>query len=117
MRYTFIAARDLYEPPRGYITGTVETGQGFEGKSDILRLNEKIDNAEKCGYILDFGDRVEVRFVSGWGARNATLYLQPFPLSQGIRPDNGRPIDMSGWMLGPCRTFHLKLKVADDGTA
>ena len=114
MRYTFTAAEDNHEPTRGYLHGTLETA--CCGLSDVLSFYEIPKEARKAIYVLDFGNRVEVRYVTGWN--HGDIFLQPFPLSQGTRPDNGRPVDMSGWMLGPRRAFHLKLKeVPNDGAA
>lgn len=112
MKYTFTTRRDNYEVPRGYIRGRVSTEFGPDKKTDVLSFEGMAwpKGAEKALYLLDFGTRVEIRYVTGWNETNSCLYLQPFPLSVGTRPDNGRPIDMSGWMLGPRVTFHLKLK-------
>ena len=114
MRYTFTAAADNYEVPRGYLRGSVETEQGHEGKSSVLIFESAPKDACKALYVLDFGTHVEVRYVAGWQPKGYRIFLQPFPLSEGTRPDNGRPIDMSGWLLGPRRAFHLKLKEASE---
>jgi len=111
MKYRFTALADNYDVPRGYLRGTVETGQGFDGKSDVVTFEAPPKDSNQAVYVLDFGDRVEVRWVAGWATENLErVYLQAFPLSVGTRPDNGRPVDMSTWMLGPRRAFHLKLK-------
>lgn len=114
MKYTFTAVADNYEVPRGHLYGTLVTDQGYNGRSDILTFDSAVKDAHKAIYVLDFGTRVEVRYVAGWNGngegKTYRIFLQPFPLSEGTRPDNGRPIDMSGWMLGPRKAFHLKLK-------
>jgi hypothetical protein len=109
MLYTFTAAADNYEPvPRNYLRGTLETFHRSAHKSDVLLIDNPPNDAHKAIYVLDFGAGVKVRYVAGWNGEK--FFLQPFPLSVGTRPDNGRPVDMSGWMLGPRRAFHLKLK-------
>lgn len=113
MKYTFTAVADNYEVPRGHLYGTLVTDQGYDGKSDVLIFEGTVKDAHKAIYVLDFGTRVEVRYVAGWngngGGKADRIFLQPFPLSVGTRSD-GRPIDMSGWTLGPRRAYHLKLK-------
>jgi hypothetical protein len=112
MKYNFTALADNYDVPRGYLRGMVDTEQGYDRKSDVLAFEAAPKDAHHAVYVLDFGDRVEVRYVSGWQPKGNLIYLQPFPLSVGTRPDNGRPIDMSTWMHKPRRAFHLKLKEA-----
>lgn len=114
MKYTFRALADNYATPRGFLRGTVETGQGADGRSDILVFEAIPRHACDALYILDFGDRVEVRYVAGWqpwdgDRRPADIWLQEFPLSVGTRPDNGRAVFADGWMFGPRRAYHLKL--------
>lgn len=110
MKYKFTALADNYDVPRGYLRGTLETGQGYDGKSDVVTFEGTPKDAHHAVYVLDFGDRVEVRYVTGWQPNGNRIYLQPFPLNGVIHEGNGRPINMSGWMLGPRRAFHLKLK-------
>lgn len=111
MRYSFTAARDNYEPvPRGYLYGTLATGKGYDGKSYVLEFASTPKDAHRAVYVLDYGTHVEVRWTAGWSGTRDEFYLQSFPLSKGNRPDNGRPIDMSGWMLGPRTVYHLKLR-------
>ena len=113
MKYTFKAVADNYEVPRSHLYGTLVTDPGYDGKSDILTFEGTVKDAHKAIYVLDFGTRVEVRYVAGWNGngegKTYLIFLKPFPLSVGTRSD-GRPIDMSGWMLGPRKAFHLKLK-------
>jgi hypothetical protein len=65
----------------------------------------------KAMYLLDDGQNVRTFYVAGWNADKQLTYLMihPFPLSVGTRPDNGLPIDMSTWQLGPRRAYHLKV--------
>lgn len=109
MQYTFTARADNYTVPRGQLYGTVTLRQGHDGKSDVLSFDAVPKDAHKAVYVLDYGTHVEVRYVAGWSGNGRDIFLQPFPLSMGARPD-GRPIDMSGWMLGPSRVFHLKMR-------
>jgi hypothetical protein len=39
--------------------------------------------------------------------------LHPFPRSEGRRQDNGRPVDMTGWRLGPQRCYHFEVTDVD----
>lgn len=110
MRYTFTAHADNYEVPRGYLRGTLLTDQGHDGKSVVLEFESAPKDAHRAVYVLDYGTRVEVRWTAGWSGTRGEFYLQSFPLNEGNRPDNGRPIDMSGWMLGPRTVYHLKLR-------
>lgn len=112
MKYTFTAAADNYDVPRGYLYGTLETGHGIDKTYDVLTFEAAPKDASHAIYVLDYGTSVEARWVAGWASEDLSrIYLQPFPLSVGTRPD-GRPIDMSTWMLGPQRAFHLKLTEA-----
>lgn len=67
---------------------------------------------EKAIYLYDDGHAVLPYYVAFHGLRLDApapyVGLHPFPLSEGWRPD-GRPIDMSGWQLGPARAYHLKV--------
>lgn len=114
MQYTFRAAVDNYEPTRNQIFGRLATQLGPDKKSDVLSFDSMAwpKDAHKALYVLDFGTHVEVRYVTGWNETSGCIFLQLFPLSVGTWQSDGRPVDMSGWMLGPRRTYHLKLKEA-----
>jgi hypothetical protein len=58
-------------------------------------------------HTFDDGHDVTPLYVTGW-QEDGNTFLRRFPLSEGTRPDNGRPVDMSGWALGPRRAYHLK---------
>lgn len=110
MQYEFRARADNYEVPRGHLSGTLTTGQGYNGKTDILYFDNLPKDAHEAIYVLDFGTHVEVCYTSGWNTKSLkSIFIQPFPLNRETSPD-GRPIDMSNWMLGPRRAFHLKLR-------
>lgn len=109
-RYRFMALADNYGVPRGYLRGTLTTHQGFDESAYVVSFEGVPKSAHHATYVLDFGTSVEVRWVAGWASEDLNqIFLQPFPLNGGTRPDNGRPIDMSMWMLGPRTAFHLKL--------
>lgn len=77
---------------------------------------------EGSGIILDSGTEISAWWAGGYHDHPSSTYrdtenmdgwpyvlFHEFPLSVGIRPDNGRPVDMSSWMLGPRTFYHLKL--------
>lgn len=83
-----------------------------------------LGNAIKSIALFDDGTSVAPYYCKGWnpyetdlqrtgeyhfGATGPYVLWDVFPLSQGIRPDNGRPVDMSNWMLGPRRAYHFKV--------
>ena len=63
VKYTFTALADNYEVPRGHLRGTLVTGQGHDGKSDVLTFEGIPVGAANAVYVLDYGTRVEVRYV------------------------------------------------------
>lgn len=120
MLYTFTAAADNYEPaPRNYLSGTLavyempaeQTGRTL---ARVLCFSSDVPKqAHHAIYLLDDGSSVTAYYVAGWRPDLSEIYLQTFPLNDGtIRPDNGRPVDFSGWLLGPRTAFHLKLSAA-----
>ena len=123
--YRCAIALDNYEPPRRFdVAYVIEmTANDPSNKSGRLRyildlsMGGAFKDATSSLYILDFGGRVLPLWVSGWNSAGERIFLEEFPLSGG-RADDGRLIDMSGWMLGPRRTYHLKArKFCVDGIA
>lgn len=77
---------------------------------------------EKSVIVTDDGKSVTPWWAGGYHRHPSSTYsdqenqdgfpyvlFHEFPLSQGIRPGTGRPADMSSWMLGPRKFYHLKV--------
>lgn len=65
--------------------------------------------ASSAMYVVDDGTKVRPFYVAGWQP-GGDVYLHPFPTADGaIRPDNGRPVDYSTWIVTPRRAYHIKL--------
>lgn len=111
-QFTYRALLDNYDPPR---TDTIGLGWRYDmtplgrGKGIVLNDGSDFRDADDGVWLLDDGKSVDVYYTAGWHPRHRYLIIHPFPLSVGTRPDNGRDIDMSGWLLGPRRAFHLKV--------
>lgn len=94
----------------------VETVNAVDTDTLVILHDGDIPSAENAHYIIDDGLTVTVRYVAGWNASQLAVYLAPFPVnidSEGnviTRPDNGLPVDYSGWMLNPRRAYHVKLR-------
>jgi hypothetical protein len=74
----------------------------------------------KSIYLLDDSRTVTPYYVAGWsidvakevsGVGKGSIRLHPFPTNPDgkTRPDNGRVINYDTWMLGPRRSYHLKV--------
>lgn len=104
---------DNYDPPREFAAGVADW---YDARDDhprtptiVLRNAGDLKAALRAVYLIDTGSSVTAWYTAGWNAQQTDIYLQPFPLSVGTRPDNGRPVDMSGWALGPRLSYHLKV--------
>lgn len=113
---------DNHEPPREF---TSLTGYRYQvakelGSHDaiVLVVGDELRDFANVLYLIDNNHGVEAFYVAGYagplgtGARGQdpqTVVLHPFPRSEGVRKDNGRPVDMSGWQLGPRRAYHCKV--------
>jgi hypothetical protein len=123
VRYT--VALDNYEPvPRRTETGDlVEYDDNSEtsGQPRYFRTLAGTSFAEQSVYIIDDG-RVARPYYGGSfnlgkpsplypEGREPVELLYPFPVNPGgrRRPDNGREIDFTTWMLGPRKCYHLKI--------
>lgn len=123
-------AMDNYELPRLIITGYAVrysvhvhgTVYGIYMPCDDAN-GIPLGNALNANALFDSGQDVSAYYCAGWNpydserARDPALHFgstgpsvlwHPFPLSAGTRPD-GRPVDMSSWMLGPRKTYHFKV--------
>lgn len=113
----FRCALDNYEPPRRYGSGTLQEWTAPDGEI-TYRITDPM--ARKEGhtslYLMDDGKTVRPYYVAGWSQKSGMITLHPMPTdyhpdgARKIRPDNGRPVDMSGWMLGPRTFLHLKIR-------
>jgi len=100
---------DNYDPPRETraLSATVYAATDVHPETVALDASSLRDST-RAVYLLDDGATVRPHYVAGWD-KAGMLWLQPFPLSQGTRPDNGRPVDMSSWAIGPRRCYHVKI--------
>lgn len=111
-------ALDNYEPcPRAY-------GRGYGirfwhqlpevdsvGRDALVLFGvEQLRDAYRSVYVIDDGSTAVPMYVAGWNPSSETvrIHLHAYPLSVGTSPD-GRPIDMSGQVFGPRRSYHLKI--------
>jgi len=132
-------ALDNHEPTREYAgghavmySGTLVRGDGSRAEYPTAGIYMPCDdasalplgNAVKAIALFDDGQAVVPHYCAGWnpydtdqrrdgefrfGATGPYVLWHAFPLSRGARPDNGRPVDMSSWMLGPRRAYHFKV--------
>jgi hypothetical protein len=112
--FTFAAALDNYAPVhRSQANGSGEVWTMHDGRERlaIVDAEDLFKDAFKALYLLDDGSTVTPYYVAGYNpvARPGVVFLQTFPVNGGIREDNGRPANFDTWMLGPARTYHLKI--------
>lgn len=109
---------DNHEPPRRTHRGVLtewERPETLRENTMVLEPHSpfhKIHTLASGGisFVLDDGDVATPYYVSGWQPLDLTMFLQPFPTNpdKRTRPD-GRPIEYSTWVLGPRKTYHLKI--------
>lgn len=108
--YLYRAALDNHTPARREARGELFTYTKPTTTNGILLLDRsQFRDNEQAIFLIDNGSDVKPYHSASWHPDHEHLVLHQFPLSQGIRPDNGRPIDMRNWMLGPRRCYHLKI--------
>lgn len=103
---------DNHEPNRAHAGGygvryTRQDGTpGF-----VFRPGAAVTGARRAVYVLDDGKTAVPYYVCGWQRDQGGVWVQPFPTNPDgkRRADNGEVIDYSGWALGPCRMYHLKI--------
>jgi hypothetical protein len=83
-----------------------------------LKGTHGLPDWQKSLFILDNGTTARIMYVAGWKSYGDhgeldVAWLQDLPMNGGNRPDNGRQVDMSGWELGPKKTYHLKVTQSD----
>jgi hypothetical protein len=120
--YTYVAAMDNHDPARHMQSGTVEEWEWPDDESLSYRIPDGVSVFVKADsniiFLLDDGRTVRALYVAGWSGAEDRLFLRPMPVginddgTPRLRADNGRPVDYSTWMLGPRRTYHLKITEA-----
>lgn len=120
--YTYVTAMDNHDPARHMQTGTVEEWEWSDDGSRSYRIPDGVSVFVKADsniiFLLDDGRTVRALYVAGWSGAEDRLFLRPMPVginddgTPRLRADNGRPVDYSTWMLGPRRTYHLKITEA-----
>lgn len=105
---------DNYSPARNYGAGLAAVYAATDdgtGRPETITLDPSgMPLGTDDVYLMDDGATVRPFYVAGWRKDAPELYLQPFPVDGGTRADNGRPVDMSGWQLGPRKAWHLKVR-------
>lgn len=98
---------------RGAITtaGTVTEypATDVQAVTYVIAGAEPLKDASRSVFLLDDGATVAPTYIAGYRQDSTELYVQPFPLNGGTRPDNGRPVDFTSWALSPRRAYHLKV--------
>jgi len=120
---SYTVALDNHDPARNIAQGRLVEYDEPGETSGQPRYMRAADGGIPAGSILIIDDGLTARPYWGGGGNAgepAPLYpegsaprelLYPFPVNpEGkARPDNGRVIDYTGWMLGPRRAYHLKI--------
>jgi hypothetical protein len=120
-RYAVRTVTDNYEPTRGEAWVSADLWEGEDNHRDpesftvVLISPEAIRAATRAVYVWDDGARVVPLYVAGYQPDATLVYLVPYPVADGReRPDSGRPVDFSSWVLGPRRSYHLKARAVDE---
>lgn len=119
-KFTYIVAMDNYEPTREFSSGSIglwgdPENPGTEATYVLENPNPWMEDSmlpeSNIGFILDNGKESIPTYVAGFNPNHGTMFLKPIPVNpeNRTRPDNGRVIDFSTWMLGPRKTYHLKI--------
>src|SRR5215471_16787341 len=123
---SYRAALDNYEPvPRRTETGRLVAYDDPEleisGQVRFMRATDRSDIPAGSVFIIDDGLTARPYYGGSYGeGKPSPLYpegrepyeiLYPFPVNPDgrTRPDNGRVIDFSGWVLGPRKAYLLKI--------
>ena len=119
--FSATVALDNHTPTRNVanVAATIHAADPDSGRPQTVRLAAHgLKDMHRAVYLLDDGQTIRPHYVAGWANTDPrsdvtttldVVYLHPFPTSTGTRPDNGRPVDMSTWALGPRRAYHVKL--------
>lgn len=111
--YLYRADLDNHNPTRQQATGELYHSTDWHEFKEMIVLDgrSQFKDNEDAIYLVDNGSTVTVYYVAAWHPEQDHLILHPFPLSKGIRDDNGQPVDASTWSLGPRRAYHLKVRL------
>lgn len=117
-----VATLDRYEPPRNYGHVMIEemhwppSDDGYVGAElTIINGLSTFRHARQAVWLVDGGRTVRPYYTVTYHETDDCVSLGSFPThfsadgTRRIRPDNGRPVDMSNWMLGPRTAYHLKI--------
>jgi len=117
-KWTYSTVLDNHEPPRTYHNGVLTEWEREEDPDSPTMVLEPdspffelhIRASGGLCFILDNGSRAIPFYVTGYQPASREVFLQPFPTNPNgrTRPD-GQIIDFSNWVLGPRKTYHLKL--------
>lgn len=119
-RYVWSCILDNYNPARRTAAGRLGMlDHPVTGTPTVILPGD--DFATSDVFALDDGASVTLWYVAGWdgmGLPDGAFVLNPFPVNPDgrTRPDNGRVIDYSGWLLGPRTMRHLKITRVDTDT-
>lgn len=119
-RFRYETAMDNHEPTREFASGYIgiwdDPEDSIETPTYVLEnpnpwMEDSILPENNIGFILDDGKQTMAMYVAGYNPDHGTIFLHPLPTNPDhrTRPDNGREIDYSSWMLGPRKTYHLKI--------
>lgn len=117
--FAFSTATDNYEPVprnvaygRGWEYGMIDAGRG---SGIVLEDVSELKDARDAIYLIDDGLTVRPFYVAAWHPEGTHVILHPFPTvfddngDRKVRPDGGL-VSFDTWMLGPRRTYHLKVR-------
>jgi hypothetical protein len=109
---------DNHEPPRSWASGSLwtYTREDRGGEGIVIADVSELKDAHQATYIIDDGRTVKVFYVAAWHPemRHVILHRLPTNFNEDgtpiLRADDKRPVDYSNWMLGPRRSYHLKVR-------
>ena len=117
---SWATALDNHEPPRAFAYGyAVSYLHNGDTPALILWDDGALKDPERCNYAVDDGHTVRIMYVAGWGPTYDRVYLHAFPTNPDGRTatvhGQERVIDFDTWMLGPRKTYHVKVRPVPDG--
>ena len=101
--HRFIAQLDNYEPPRDFAYGNLVVYDLVNGEGAGYKIESHHfgSSPEKCLYLIDFGNNIIPCYVVTWDQRTVTVH--PLPTTKGS-------VSFNNWLLGPRKTYHLKVR-------
>ena len=121
--YRYRTVLDNHTPPRKEVCGDMWSYRLRTNDGDGFILKWEVGVKKHLAFVIDDGVSTSVFYVAGWGKDNDYLILHPFPLNVNedgtpkLRADNGRPVNMNSWVLGPSTMYHLKVSRIEPDTA